>query len=178
MATCCGVSSSNYNKNFSDFTYRARVKRIDHSGGLSWISGLLVRGAPGFDSYNDWRTAYEFGFNQWSGTVVLQCVAGVCTTLHSAVGSSAIKGNDWNTLGVIAHGNTFRYYINGTPIWAGSGSGPLSGLVGFYMWAGGDPTEPLDVDWATLTVGAADRGLVALPSRTSSFDGVVVPHLP
>lgn len=142
-------SSASFNAAFSNFTYTASMKRID-SALEGWSSGLVVRGTPTFDSYNDWKTAYEFLYSQRGSFSVWKGVNGSWTVLKSWTSSAAISKNNWNTLKVIADGTQLRFYINNILVWYGTDSSPLaSGQVGVVM-SRGTTVQPLYVNWATL----------------------------
>jgi hypothetical protein len=140
-------SSSSYNKTFKNFTYQARMKRVSSSYGEV---GLVVRGAPTFDSYNDWRNAYYFLYDQTGYFSVLKRVNGSWTTLKGWTSSASIVKDGWNTLKVVANGSSLRYYINGKLVWSGSDAKFASGQVGLWMYRR-SKTERMDVDWAKLS---------------------------
>lgn len=165
------VSSVSYNATFGNFTYQAKVKRTDYAGDTDHYSaGLVVRGTPTFDAYNDWKNAYEFLYTQTGHFSVWKGVGGSWTLLKGWTSSSSIVPNGWNTLKLVASGTSLRFYINGTLVWSGSDSAFSSGQVGLWMFRG-SPVERFDADWATLTVGAPDvlasepieQGQVELP---------------
>jgi hypothetical protein len=141
------ASSSSYNKTFKNFTYQARMKRVSNSYGEV---GLVVRGAPTFDSYNDWRNAYYFLYDQTGYFSVLKRVNGSWTALKGWTSSASIVRDGWNTLKVLANGSSLRFYINGKLVWSGSDAKFTSGQVGLWMYRR-SKTERLDVDWAKLT---------------------------
>jgi len=142
-------STFSYNQNFGNFTYQARVKRMDTAG---WSSGLRVRGTPTFDAVNNQKNDYEFLYKV-SGTTkyfsVWKTVAGVATALKGWTATNTVIPNSWNTLKVTTWGNAMRFYINGTLVWAGSDSSFSTGQVALTMYRGA-PASRLDVDWATL----------------------------
>jgi hypothetical protein len=116
--------------------------------------GLIVRGTPRFDYFNDWKTAYEFVYSSYFRQfTVWRGVNGNWTTLKAWTTSPAIVPNDWNTLAVVARGASLKFYINGSLVWSGSDSRIASGQAGLWTWGGGSPDEEFDVDWATLTSG-------------------------
>jgi inhibitor of cysteine peptidase len=142
-------SSASFNATFNNFTYTAKMKRVDTSGS-GWSSGLLVRGLPtSFATDNDWNNAYEFLYTQNGYFSVWKGVGGVWTALKGWTATTAIAPNNWNTLKVIADGNQFRFYINNILVWSGSDGSLTSGQVGIAMYRGAT-AQQLQVDWATL----------------------------
>lgn len=142
-------STASYNANFGNFTYTARMKRVDNTG-LGHPSGLVVRGSSSsFDSTYNWSNAYELLYSQLGKFMVLKRVAGVQTVLKSWTASSAILKNNWNTLKVIAEDSKFRFYINNVLVWSGSDTSFAAGQVGLLMYRDAVPSQLL-VDWATL----------------------------
>jgi hypothetical protein len=144
------ISSISYSKSFTDFTYQVRMKRsaVDSDGGQA---GLVVRGSPTFVPNNDWRTAYEFIYSSLNGNFqVWSRVNAVPALLQDWTPSPSIAANDWNTLKVIAKGESLQFYINDSLVWSGVDSSIHSGQVGIWDGNGGSSAERLDVDWATL----------------------------
>ncbi|WP_201092542.1 C1 family peptidase [Thiocystis minor] len=142
-------STISYNQRFQNFTYEARMKRLDTSG---WSSGVRIRGDATFDADNDQRNDYQLVyavsgvskyFSVWKHT------GGVETALKGWTTTAAVKANDWNTLKVSTWGATLRFYINGILVWSGSDAAMATGQVGLTMYRGSTPSR-LDVDWARL----------------------------
>ncbi len=140
------ISSASYNKNFGNFTYQARMKRVGNSINSS---GLVVRGLPVFGSDNDWNTSYQFLYSQDGYFSVWKGLSGSWTTLKGWTTSAAIVDNGWNVLKVTADGSQFRFYINNSLVWSGTDSALTTGQVGILMDRG-TVAEKLEVDWATL----------------------------
>lgn len=142
-------STFSYNQNFGNFTYQARVKRMDTTG---WSSGLRVRGTPAFDSTNNQKNDYVFVYAVSGSTEyfsVWKHVAGVETPLKGWTTTTAVNPNGWNTLKVMTWGSNLRFYINGVLIWSGTDTSLATGQVALTMFRGTTPSR-FDVDWATL----------------------------
>ena len=122
---------SRYNQNFSDFTYRVRVNRIQ--GALNYETGITFR------SDGTWQNGYRFVIAELSDTgyySVIKHVDGSRTILADWTMSSAINpGYDvWNTLKVVCNGPALRFYINGTLVESLDDSEFSSGQVGVMAW--------------------------------------------
>lgn len=174
-------SSASYNKVFKNFTYQARLKRIDTGGALAgkWASGLVVRGTPTFDPSNEWDTTYKFLYSNKGTFSVWKVMHGTITYPRPWSPTSAIVANGWNTLKVTVDGRLIRFYINGKLVWSGSDSSISSGQVGVSM-VRGDSTSlvnKLFVDWATLGMSdyykASSQNIVL-----ESYDVPLDPSLP
>ena len=105
------VSSASYPKNYANFTYQARMKRLGYADNYGGYAGIVVRGAPSFDSIYDWKTGYEFVYSSYyRDFIVVRKVNGVWTTLKNWTISPAIVQNGWNTLKVVASGTSLSVY--------------------------------------------------------------------
>ena len=161
------VSSASYNKSFTNFSVQARMKQVSTAKSST---GLVVRGTPLFDADNDWKTAYEFLYDQDGYFSVWKGVNGSWVTLKTWTTSAAIVRNGWNTLKVTADGSQLRYYINGILVWSGADSAIASGQVG--LWTNrATAVEKFEVDWMTL--GMSDLYKAARPQETGQVEATV-----
>jgi hypothetical protein len=154
------TSSASYaGSTFTDFTYEARIKKdFDHPGSayfLRDVYGLVVRGTPAFNSYNNWQNGYYFVvgrfWNSLSCFAVQKINIGPWTYLTGGSKWNCyadINYSDWNTLKVVAKGTTLKFYINGILMWSRSVSGPASGRLGIFTAPVNGGEESIYVDWA------------------------------
>ncbi len=147
-------STANFDVVYSNFQYEARVRR---TGASTYTNAIFFRGNPTtLDSNNRWRNAYMFGYRNTGSFCVQKFVSGVATSLKGWTASSLINKGDWNTLKVLAIGNTLKFFINGKRVWSGTDTSFSSGYVGLAMFRG-STVERFYVDYAsldTLSVGA------------------------
>ncbi len=148
------TSSVSYAADFTNFEYEVRIKRYNPSGYVR-SNRLYVRGTPDplVAPGNSWYNSYMFQYDTEGDYSVWKYVNGSPVTVQYWASTPAIyQGNTWNTLKVIANGNDFSFYINGTLVWSGSDSSHTSGRVGVGMYKDGSSSgDHLWVDWATLT---------------------------
>jgi C1A family cysteine protease len=143
-------SSTTYNANFSNFTYEARMSRVNSAS--TYSVGLLVRGGlPSFDATNRWRNDYQFAYTNSGKFSVFKIIGGSSYAMKSWTSSAAIVRGGWNTLKVVANGSTFKYYINNKLVWIGSDASFKAGRVGVLQYSGPTP-ERVYVDWAKLSL--------------------------
>jgi hypothetical protein len=181
-----GFTSSISNlHSFTDFTYEARMKMgyNDSDYYSSSYYGLIVRGTPNYNYWNDWTNAYYFTINQYvddsgyrEGCYDIWRIVNGRWTRLTPYGSSwctgIIKINDWNTLKVTATGSSLKFYINDNLMWSGTSSSPMGDRLGMFTWYNGWDSKgsytgrntPTYVDWA-----------VAGPPVVSSLDEQVLP---
>jgi hypothetical protein len=157
------TSSASYGgATFNDFTYEARLKmdapeRQDYPN----IYGLVLRGTPAFDGWNDWINAYYFEVFQinssyWGETAacygVKKITNGKWTFLTPFDGWWCypwINYADYNTLKVYMKGSTLKFYVNGNLVLSKSFSGPVSGRLGVYSTSWDEyNNQSTYVDWA------------------------------
>lgn len=162
------VSSASYNNSFTNFTVQARMKQVSTSKSST---GLVVRGTPLFDADNDWKTAYEFLYDQDGYFSVWKGVNGSWTTLKTWTSSAAIVRNGWNTLKVTVQGSQMRYYINGTLVWSGADAAITSGQVGLWTDRAA-AAEKFEADWMTL--GMSDYYKSARPQETGQVEDTIL----
>jgi hypothetical protein len=186
LSSSWNTSSASYgNATFNDFTYTARIK-ADYGGGtynyLNTFGGLVVRGTPTFDAYNDWQSAYYFSVGQTYDSTyggyacynVFKLVNSYWTSQTSGGYywcTSAYNFNNWNELKVYASGSTLKFYINNTLVWSKSVSGPTSGRVGVFSYHRPGYTAPFYVDWAVA-------GMPVLPTASRTVAPGQFPYIP
>jgi len=150
-------SSASHDGDYSNFTYRASVKR---DGTLTTVSNIFVRGTPEplTSDKKAWNNGYDFGYgNQASDTEyrIIKWVNGVSTTLQPWTATSAINPRSWNELKVVASGTSLSFYINNVLVWQGTDSSLTTGRAGVGMYSDGQSGADFHVDWATLTTSAS-----------------------
>jgi hypothetical protein len=127
-----GINGSKYVANgtdFKDFTYQANVK-INTAGD----AGLMFRvsnPAIGADAYQ----GYYVGLDQSNGTVLLGKANGQKWTVISS-GKYPVEMNEMYTLKIVAKGDKFDVFINGSakPILSATDSQYQSGSVGLRAY--------------------------------------------
>ena len=130
------TSSMSYNANLTNFSVDTRMKMDPGTdGAYGGYYGLVVRGTPTFNYWNDWTKGYYFGIDQ-SATdgIDFGCftVFSLGKGLLSSFCDTAILENDWNTLKVDANGKNFIFYINNYLMWQGTDTTFASGRVGVF----------------------------------------------
>lgn len=133
---------------YDNFDFSARVKRSSVS---PYESGLAFRMGEAVAANGLWYQGYAFTYkNNQTFSIWSRGPDGSSLGLMFDVPSLAIIPNDWNVLRVIAVGNTFHMYINGTLVANVSDSTSTFGRVGFMMQSS-EFSDEFDVDWARLT---------------------------
>mgnify|MGYP001104458280 CR=1 FL=1 len=109
-------------------------------------------GRPGSISAEGfWDAGYLLSYtNSGQFSVYKFNPSGGPTAVRNWSASPAILAGDWNTLKVIAVGNSLKFYINGTLVWSGSDSTLKVGQVGFGFYRDAASGVML-VDWAKAT---------------------------
>lgn len=143
---------------YANFDYQARMYR---SGGVvdGWYpaSYLAVRMGSGVASADSWwYPGFLFGYtNTGQYSIWLTGDSGTTSALQSWTDSSAIVPGGWNTLRVVAQGDTYYFFINGALVRTITRAFRNVGHVGFQMYNhSGTTSTQLMVDWATLSVRA------------------------
>ncbi|MCD6356237.1 MAG: hypothetical protein J7L66_03030, partial [Anaerolineaceae bacterium] len=154
------TSSASYSTaNFKDFNYTANVKMDAPEYGGFNAHGLVLRGTPTFDYYNDWENGYYFVIGQenyygygYAYYNVLKITNGSWKSITPGgywYNYEFINYNDYNELSVYMKGNTLRFNINGYNVLNKTvSSGPTGGRLGVYQYNSGDEGARMDVDWA------------------------------
>jgi hypothetical protein len=151
-------ASAKHTSSYANFTYQVRMKRVGDCSGCA--NRIIIRGKPtSLSSTYWWQPSYVFQYTNDSDFSIYEMSSGgVTTELKGWTVSSAINPYGWNTLKVVASGSSLKFYINGTLVWNGVDSTITTGQVGFGFYRDAY-TGTLDVDWAKLTLGAADENI-------------------
>lgn len=149
-------ASAKHINSYRNFTYQVKMKRTGTCTGCA--NRIIIRGNPSaLSSIYSWRPSYAFQYSNTGEFSVFEVdSAGNAVALKTWTTHSAIVPNGWNTLKVVVSGSSLKFYINGTLVWNGTDSTLTSGKVGFGFYRD-STTGTLDVDWAKLTLGAADE---------------------
>jgi Zn-dependent metalloprotease len=141
-----------YAANFTSFDLQATMRRTgnDDSG-----NGVLVRGMTNPLTDNNWYQGYLFEYARNGQFSVWRLDHGVRVSLLPWTYSAAINtGTSWNTLRVVAGGNTFKFYINNYLVWTGVDNTYSMGQIGFRMYKpSGSLGDLLEVDALDLDTG-------------------------
>jgi len=150
------VSSSYYNRIYTDFSYKLKVKRV--SGSTTEVIGCLFRGV-------DTKNTYAFAITT-SGSYFLLLVYGDQDTELVPLTSSPYINtglNTWNTLQVICMGPNIALYANGHLLTTVVDSTFTSGKVGVAAVASGNGHE---VHFDDITFRKGSLGPAAPPPST------------
>jgi hypothetical protein len=153
-------------RTYDTITYEVRMKRT--GGDESNPNRIIIRGTPQplgtgspSDDVNDWASGYAFqyantgNFSVYRLNGTLADVPLIENTAHAS-----ILPDDWNTLKVVASGDTFKFYINGSLVWYDTDSEYTSGNVGIGLFRTGVTDSTLQVDWAKFSNYAASETLM------------------
>jgi hypothetical protein len=143
-------ASAKQSSKFGDVTFEVRMKRTGTC--TSCANRLIIRGNPAsLFSTNWWKPSYYFQYDNNGNFSVYEATSSSTTVaLKAWTASAAIVKNGWNTLKVIAVGNSLKFYINGTLVWSGSDTTLQVGRVGFGFYRDA-AAGTLQVDWAKAT---------------------------
>ena len=152
-------------RTYDTITYEVRMRRI--GGDSSNPNRVIIRGTPlplgtgsPTDDVNDWASGYAFqyantgNFSVYKLNGTLSDIPLIENTAHAS-----ILPGDWNTLKVVARGETFKFYINDTLVWSGTDATYSSGINGIGLFWTGDPST-LQVDWAKFSDYAPAEALM------------------
>ncbi len=143
-------------RSYNNFDYQVRMRRVNSPHSLNAV--IIRAGNTIGASARQIYPAYRFGYtNAGRYNIYRHNANGTYTEIQGWTASSAINRNGWNTLRVVANGNNFRCFINGTLVRTFTDSTFRSGRVGVAMWRStSDPSATrLLVDWARLSQLAA-----------------------
>ena len=143
-------ASAKQSSKFGDVTYEVRMKRTGTC--TTCANRIIIRGNPAslFSTFW-WKPSYYFQYDNSGRFSVYEATSSSTTVaLKAWTSSAAIVKNGWNTLKVIAVGNSLKFYINGTLVWSGSDSTLQVGQVGFGFYRDA-ASGTLQVDWAKAT---------------------------
>jgi hypothetical protein len=137
---------------YSNMIYQVKMKRTGtclssvHCGNY-----ITIRGTPTpLGVLKRWNKEYKFAYSNTGEFSVWKVNGRTLTTLKNWKATTAIKKNGWNTLKVIAIGNSLKFYINNVLVYSGKDATLKTGMVGFGFYRGAAPGI-LYVDWARLT---------------------------
>jgi hypothetical protein len=132
----------------NNWTYKAKMKITQ---GASWhVFGLFF----GEDSNAGSNYLFDVSpgdkyWSLWKQTLYSAWV------IYGWTYCSSINTTDWNTLKIVANGNTFTFYINGVQVYQKTISGvPTKGRVGLWTWRYGSNNET-SFDDVGLTLNGA-----------------------
>jgi hypothetical protein len=176
------TSSASYGgDDFKDYTYSARVKMGAPELNNDNMHGLVLRGTPTFNSWNDWTNGYYFSIIQFNDsangdaacTTVFKIVNGKWTNLSGQYiyCYDFINYGDYNTMSVYMKGRVMKFYINDYLVLSKTVSGPASGRLGVFQYSGS--ARAMNVDWAQAGMAQLPAGGDVLPDAGAlmhSFD--------
>ena len=169
---------------FSDFTYEADMVMDAPAGGESNTYGLVLRGTPSYDEWNDWTDGIYFTVRQvndsltstqYACVLAYKIASGKWTYLGGSCGE-AVYG-DLNNLKVYAKSRTLKFYVNDYLILSTSTRGPYRGKLGVVSWgasvtsasvdaaAAGAPVQPVAATASSLSAQS-----VTLPAGLTPKD--------
>jgi len=151
---------------YVDFDYSVRMKRTGGTFEGTWYPAqyVAVRMGGSVNAANAaWYPGYIFGYRDDGFYSIWEYDStSAVSVIQPWTESTAIVPYDWNILRVVAYGDSYDYYINGTLVYSFSESIRAKGFVGVEMYARAGATfTKLQVDWARLTI--ADASAVVLP---------------
>ena len=148
-----------YNGDSADFTYQARVRKT--SGSTTSSMGLYFRSSDGSENNN----AYIFHINANGSYNCYKYVGGVFTSLagdwiaHAAINAGL---NVWNTLKVVAYGNSIKIYCNGTLLDSYTDSSHSAGKPGLKAYDTSFASDVVEFDDVKLSCGGSNMGAIYL----------------
>jgi hypothetical protein len=141
--------------NLTDFTYTATMRRYGDCS--SCANGIVIRGAPlPLQLENRWNTSYDFYYSNNGLVAVVKRVGFIEEYLLNWTPLGTVNtGDSWNTLTVVARGNTFYFYVNGKLAWLGHDNDYAAGKIGLIMYRDDASTgNDFQVDHAELKGGS------------------------
>lgn len=134
---------------YTNFDYSARIRRLQDGHGAC----ILVRMGNKVGYIQEWYPGYSFCFtNHGTYWVRLTKDDGTRVEVVDSRHSDKIIEYDWNILRVVAKGNRFWFYINGTFVGIVTNSNCPMGYVGVMLYLEQADYGEIQVDWAKLTV--------------------------
>ena len=160
---------------FSDFTYSASMRMQAPPANDYNIYGMVLRGTPEFDSWNDWRSGIYFIVKQVNDSA--RNSRFTCSYVYKIVdsnwlylGGSCGEANYAvaNHLTVYAKGSLVNFYINNLLVFSRTIADFKSGRLGFVSWGNGETTF---VDWASAGAPVEPKALNSfMQERSLTFD--------
>ena len=138
---------------FKNFTYTASMMMEAPASGEYNVYGLVLRGSPVLDEWNDWRDGVYFTIKQVNDANYN--VQYTCALVYRISGSSwSFQGGScgvgsyagYNDLTVYANGSTMKFYVNNTLVLSKKIKTSSSGNLGVVTW--GESQAATYVDWA------------------------------
>jgi subtilisin family serine protease len=172
-------TSANYSAaDFSDFTYEADMRMDAPASGESNTYGLVLRGTPSFDAWNDWTSGVYFTVRQVNDSLTsTQYACALAYKITSGrwyyLGGSCAEAvyGDSNNLKVYAKGRTMKFYVNDYLILSKTVSGLSGTKLGVVSW--GESVTGASVDAA---VAGAPVQPVAATASSLSAQSVTLPE--
>ncbi len=172
-------TSANYSAaDFGDFTYEADMRMDAPASGESNTYGLVLRGTPSFDAWNDWTSGVYFTVRQVNDSLTSTQYA--CALAYKIISgrwyylggscAEAVYG-DLNNLKVYAKGSTMKFYVNDYLILSKSVSGLSGTKLGVVSW--GESVTGASVDAA---LAGAPVQPVAATALSLSAQSVTLPE--
>lgn len=151
------TSISYGDETFSDFTYDADIKMDAPDSGEYNVYGLVLRGTPTIDEWNDWTDGIYFTVKQvndadYDEQYTCALVYKISDSKWSFLGGSCGEAvyDDFNNLKVYAKGRTMKFYVNDYLILSKSIRGLSSGNLGIVSWGESAKTTYVDAAYAGL----------------------------
>ena len=149
----------------NDFTYEANIRMDAPPAGEYNLYGLVVRGTPLIDGWNDWSNGVYFTIKQvndinydvqYTCALVYLVSNSKWTFLGGSCGEALYA--DYNNLKVYAKSRTLKFYVNDHLILSRSLKGLSSGNVGIVTWGKSAGLTSVDHVLAGLPVEPAAAG--------------------
>ncbi len=166
---------------FSDFTYEADMKMDAPASGEANTYGLVLRGTPSFDEWNDWTDGIYFTVrqvndsltgSQYTCALAYKIASGKWYYLGGSCGQAAYA--DLNTLKVYAKGSTMKFYVNDYLTLSKSVSGLSGGKLGVVSW--GENVTSASVDAAAAGAPVELVSVTSLSAQSVNLPAGVNPE--
>ena len=138
---------------FSNFTYTASMMMDAPASGEYNVYGLVLRGSPVLDEWNDWSDGVYFTIKQINDAAYN--VQYTCALVYRISGSTwtfqggscgAADYGAYNDLTVYTSGSTMKFYVNNALVLSQKIKSASSGNVGVVTW--GESQAATYVNWA------------------------------
>ena len=165
----------------NDFTYEANIRMDAPLAGEYNLYGLVVRGTPLIDGWNDWTNGIYFTIKQvndinYDAQYTCALIYMVSNSKWTFLGGSCGQAlyADYNNLKVYAKSRTLKFYVNDHLILSRSLKGLSSGNVGIVTWGESAGLTTVDYVLAGLPVEPVAAGTML--SAQSSLPIVLNPQ--
>ena len=103
---------------------------------LSCANGIVIRGSPlPLQLENRWNKSYDFYYSNNGLVSVVKRTGFIEEYLLNWTPIGTVNtGDNWNTLKVVARGNTFYFYVNDKLAWLGHDGDYTTGKIGLIMY--------------------------------------------